>query len=299
VTPLLQRIARRQAGAFTRTQALRCGLSSADINARVLAGDWLAVMRDVLVVAGAPVTPAMKAWTAVLAVRQPVALAGPTAAAWLGLDRVLETDRPQLIVPCNRHLRPLPGVDVRRFVREDWVVQWHNGLPVTPVAMTIRDVAATMGRERARDVVQHALRRRRTTVADLTAQLGRGHFGAARLRSVLEEIGPGYQVVWERMLHRALCQVGIVLQPQVEVRAPDGRTAFIDLGDEELKFGVEIDGFLNHMARFRADRRRARMLALELGWTIAPFTADEIATSLPAVVGEIAAHLRRIGALAA
>ena len=43
---------------------------------------------------------------------------------------------------------------------------------------------------------------------------------------------------------------------------------------------MEIDGFLNHMARFARDRRRARMLATECEWTIAPYAVEEVAKDL-------------------
>ena len=110
----------------------------------------------------------------------------------------------------------------------------------------------------------------------------------------MEEVGPGFQVKWERLVCRAVAARGIALKPQAHVVAPDGRNAYIDLGIEELKFGVEIDGFLNHMARFGRDRKRARMLALECEWTIAPFAVEEVATSLDAVADEIVRHVHRL-----
>jgi very-short-patch-repair endonuclease len=299
MTFLLRSTARRQAGCFTRGQALRCGISDAEIERRVFDGDWLELMGDVLVVAGAPVTEAMRAWTAVLAIGQPVALAGLSGGRWHNLEEVPEPSRPQLVVPNNRHPRDIAGLDVRRVVPARWSVVWRRGLPVTPIALTVRDLADDVGHDPLRDIVQHALRRRRTSFESLARTLGRGRPGAAPLRRVLEEIGPGYQVKWERLVHRALLAVGVRMQPQTCVEAPDGRRAYVDLGLPDLRFGVEIEGFLNHMARFRADRRRARMLALELGWTIAPFAAEEIAADLSGVVREVVAYVRRLERAAA
>jgi hypothetical protein len=48
------------------------------------------------------------------------------------------------------------------------------------------------------------------------------------------------------------------------------------------------------MARFKAERRRARMLAVELDWKIAPYAVEEIATKLDAVADEIAAFVRAL-----
>lgn len=145
-------------------------------------------------------------------------------------------------------------------------------------------------------MVQHALRRRQVSEEALLRTLGRGLAGSTALRRVLEELAPGYQVVWEQRLHRALLRAGVDMQPQTPVVAPDGRRAFIDLGIEELRFGVEIDGFLNHMARFAADRARARLLALELDWRVAPYAVEELAADMDRVVAEIKCHVLRLRA---
>src|SRR3954454_5987483 len=162
----------------------------------------------------------------------------------------------------------------------------------------VRQIAAHSTSDVTRDVVHHALRRRQVTLHELIAQLGRGLSGATRLRDLLEEVAPGYQVMWERRLHRALLKAGVRLKPQTKVVAPDGRTAYLDLGDEELRFGVEIDGFLNHMARFAADRKRTRLLAVELDWTIAQYAVEELAASMERAVAEIVSYVRVLEARA-
>jgi hypothetical protein len=295
----LAQIARRQCGAFTRRQALQCGVSSREIDRRLLTGLWLHVMNDVLVAATTPVTAGLQAWTGVLAIGQPVALSGRFAARHVGLERAPVAVQLEFVIPSNRRARRLPGMRVQRVVPTRWAVVWRQGLPVVPTPVMIRQIAANSTTDVTRDVVHHALRRRQLTLHDLVAQLGHGLSGAARLRDVLEEVAPGYQVMWERRLHRALLTAGVRLRPQAPVIAPDGRTAYIDLGDEELRFGVEIDGFLNHMARFAADRRRARMLAVELDWTIAPYAVAELADGMDRVVAEIAGYVRRLRARAA
>lgn len=293
MTPALQRIARRQSGCLTRQQALQSGVPAERIKGYLMDGEWIELMGDVLIVAGAPVTEAMKAWTGVLAIGQPVRLAGQTAARWLNLEQATVATRPQFQVPNNRRPRDIAGLDVRRVTPENWTIVWVRGLPVSPASTAIRDMAAFVGPERLRDVVQHALRRRTVTFEALTSSLGRGQPGARRLRDVLEEVGPGFHSKWERVLHRALLKRGVQMKPQTEVVAPDGRKAFIDLGIEELRYGVEIDGFLNHMARFAADRRRSRLLAVELEWTIAPYAVEELAAHLDDIADEVVAEVRR------
>lgn len=277
MTHELMRLARRQAGCFTRRQARRLGVSDDEIQRQLLVGSWLHVRGDVLVVAGAPVTDRMKAWAAVLALRGgEVALAGCWAGREYGLERVPSICDVELVIPNTRVVADLPGTSVRRVTPSSWSVVWRHGLPLTPLPVAIRDIAADHSQDNVRDIVQHALRRRQVGFDALAGTLGRGFAGSARLRRVLEEVGPGFQVKWERMVHRAVLARGVRLEPQARVQPPDGRTAFLDLGIPELRFGVEIDGFLNHMARFAADRRRTRLLAVELDWTIAPYAVEEI-----------------------
>lgn len=292
MAPSLVRIARRQGGVFTIDQAIRCGVSHKQTRRRILNGQWIEVLPRVLAAATTPLTARSHAWAGVLAVGTPVALAGRFAASCIGLEQTPSAMQPEFVIPFTRMRRDIAGITVRR-TRDTWTSEWHRGLPVPPVAVVLRQLAADVPRHVARDVVQHALRRRRVTHAQLMARLGRGRPGAAALRSVLEELAPGYQASWERRLHRALLRLGVRLKPQVKVVAPDGRIAIIDLGDDTLRFGVEVDGFLNHMARFAADRRRSRLLALELGWTIAPYAVEELAADLAGAAREIAEHVGR------
>ena len=290
----LPRIARRQAGVFTRQQALQCGVPLRDITERELSGEWVTVVGRVLASATTPLTPAAQAWAGVLDIGQPVAVAGRFAAVLLGLDGAPSFAGPQFLIPDNRHWRGDASVQVARIRRADWAVSWHRGLPFVPLPLLLRQLAAELPQPMVRDMVQHALRRRRITEPQLLAQLGRGRPGAAPMRGILEELAPGYQSMWERRVHRGLLKRGVRLKPQTEVVAPDGRRAFLDLGDEEMRFGVEIDGFLNHMARFAADRKRARMLGIELEWTIPAYAVDELVTDFDAAMDEIVRLYERL-----
>lgn len=160
------------------------------------------------------------------------------------------------------------------------------GLPVTPAALTLRELGMVIPRDWVRDMVQHALRRRRVTFSGLSTQLGRGRPGAAALREVLLEVAPGFQVLWEGILHRALGDAGLLMSPQVEVALPGGGLAVLDLALRELRLGVEIDGLVSHLDRFSQDRHRDRELQ-RAGWLILHFAVDEVRDNLPGVVREI------------
>src|SRR5438270_3307021 len=139
----LAQIARRQGGVFTRRQALQLGMPSRVINRRVLSGEWIEVMNDVLMAATTPVTPLLQAWTVILAIGHPVAISGCFAAGFVGLERAPLPQAPEFAIPITRMRRELPGVTVQRIRSSHWQVHWRRGLPLVPVSMMIRQIAWT------------------------------------------------------------------------------------------------------------------------------------------------------------
>jgi very-short-patch-repair endonuclease len=82
------------------------------------------------------------------------------------------------------------------------------------------------------------------------------------------------------------------MAPQVEVALPGGGLAILDLGSRELRLGVEVDGLVNHLDRFAADRKRDRLLNLA-GWLIVHVAASEVSTDLHGVVRHVVEIARR------
>jgi very-short-patch-repair endonuclease len=203
-------------------------------------------------------------------------------------------EEPDLVVPESRRADGLwAPARVRRMLPSRFEFVHVRGLPVTPPALTLRELGMVIPRGWLYDMVTHAMRRRIVTLSGLSTQLGRGWPGAAALREVLNGVAPGYQVVWEGVLHRALEAAGLPMEPQVEVPLGNGRTAILDLGNRRLRFGVEVDGVLSHLERFAADRRRDRGIR-RVAWQIEHVAAQEVADDLDGVVQEIliAATLR-------
>jgi very-short-patch-repair endonuclease len=271
-------------------------MSQGDIERRLLDADWVVVQPDVYTCAGTPLTHEAHAWAGVLALGAPVAL-GRRSAAWaLRMDRapVPVDEEPDFIVPESRRADALRApARVRRILPSRFQVVHVRGLPVTPPQLTLRELGMVIPRDWLYDMVTHAIRRRIVTWSGLSTQLGRGWPGAAALREVLSAVAPGYQVVWEGVLHRALQAAGLPLEPQVEVALGNGRKAFLDLGNKRLRFGVEVDGVLSHLERFAADRQRDRGIH-RVGWHVEHVAAQEVASDLDGVVREIliAAHQR-------
>src|SRR6185437_11545747 len=103
------------------------------------------------------------AWAGVLAVGPPVALGRRSAALALRLDRApLPLDEePDLVVPENRESDRLRGAaSVRKMRPSRFSVVRAGGLPVTPAALTLRELGMVIPRDWVRDMVSHALRRR-------------------------------------------------------------------------------------------------------------------------------------------
>jgi very-short-patch-repair endonuclease len=184
-------------------------------------------------------------------------------------------------------------------VPHHWKVQQRGPWPVPPLETTVRQIAAVVSRSSLRDLVQQLLLDRRTTIDRLRAVLGRGLDGSAALRELLVEIDPACHEYWERLIRRRLARAGVATEPQILLVGSRGRRAYLDLGIRAIRFGVEIDGFASHMRRFAADRRRARMVCLELGWELAPVAVAEIAVDEDAVIRELLGYLRaRLGRVA-
>lgn len=61
------------------------------------------------------------------------------------------------------------------------------------------------------------------------------------------------------------------------MRQPNGRSAFLDLGWEQWKVGVEYDGMATHLglAAETSDRRRHVVLR-NLGWEVQVLTATDV-----------------------
>jgi very-short-patch-repair endonuclease len=170
----------------------------------------------------------------------------------------------------------------------------HRRIPVTTVARTLADLSWTMREFELGPVVDDALRRGLTTLAEYERVASglrrRGRRRTTVTEAVLDarigglaraESGP------ERRIARALVAAGLpapALQHRVRV---DGRSYRIDLAYPEQMLAIEYDGWEHHRTRSAFDRDRARANQLEvLGWRILRFTSS---STDPAVVETVRA----------
>jgi hypothetical protein len=217
----------------------------------------------------------------VLAVGEPCAISGPTAARLWGVP-VPRVDGIDVVTLSHRRVR-LGGVRHHRvdeLALEDLTL--HHRIPVTTVGRTLVDCAHLLAGTALGRAVDDALRRQALTLDDLRACLERLPAGRRRragsIERVLAERLPGYRPVandWERWLAGVLRDAGLPAPvPQYPVDV-GGRRRYLDHAYPTERIGLEFDGFAEHgLLRSTFDDDRARDNDLRLaGWLVLHFTS--------------------------
>ena len=197
VTRRVARIARSQAGAISRGQALAAGVAVSTITRLVQQHVWIVIHRGVYAVASSADTWRRRVFAALLAAGDSAVLAGTAAAyEWELIDRP-----PAVIdvaVPERSRARPR-AVRIRclSFDRDD--TTHRGGIPIMTVARTLVDLAATFDDVALEDVTVDAVRRWPRTLGRLSACLDRlpNARGSSRLRRFTRLLDP--EVVRELM----------------------------------------------------------------------------------------------------
>ena len=279
-------------GVWTRAAALRVA-SPAVVRQRVASGTWQSPWPGVYADGGVVLDAEQRAFAAVLAsggedqprrdssgrVRLRALACGRTAARVHGFVLVDDDDpatgaqehRQDEVAGWGhgRHLGQLPGPVLRRrqpVLRDGDLAQAPSGLWLTSRACTIADCAGLLSSEALVCLVDDALHRGLVPLAELErrARLARSPvLGRALLVADARAESPGETLA--RLLLRPVLP-GLV--PQVRVYDRAGRVvARLDLGDEVLRLGVEMDGRRGHagQARVADDHRRDAGTNL-LGW---------------------------------
>src|SRR3954453_23914294 len=274
-----------QFGCFTADQAMAAGFSARTIGERLARGTWRALHPGVYCASTTPTSRARTATAARLRV-EGAAFSHFTAARLLGIDVRHSDPAVWLRAPVASGHRSWPGARVTRSRHEVEPVLVH-GQPVTPVARTVVDLAGRIDQAQLAGVLYDVMRRRVVTAEQVGAAaeaIGGGLAGLKRLRAVLATLDPAHEAMVEALVSDALAEAGIPLVPQVEVWDGPLLVARLDLADEQLMLGVEVDGFRYHGSREAQmhDRARDRLLR-GLGWTVVRFDAVD-AMHRPAVV---------------
>ena len=171
------------------------------------------------------------------------------------------------------------------------------GVPVTTIARTLADLAASLERLQAVWVMDDALRQRRCGKADVLAVIERweGGSGCVLAQERLGEADGVAESILETAGRLVLRDRGIPLPiPQYSLQAPDGTlVARLDGAYLREKVALEYDGADPHglpEAVFR-DRWRQNRLP-ELGWTVLRFTWWDVMRDPDGVAATVQRALR-------
>lgn len=235
------------------------------------------VFRDIYVSPGTELTPEVRARAAWLWSRRRGIVAGKSALALYGAKWV-DAAAPLELIHSNRN--PLAGLKVRtEQIDEDEVVR-IAGLPVTSLARTALDIGSWYERDEAvaaLDALAGATDLKSADV-DLLIQRYARRRGVERARTALGLMDGGAQSPKETWLRLIIIDDGMP-RPQTQIPVFDGPGdpfAFVDMGWEDIKVGVEYDGEQHRLNdwQYRWDLRRADRLQ-RLRWINVRVTAGD------------------------
>lgn len=251
----LARLAGKAHGVVTRAQVLAAGVTRSELKQRVRSGALLRVHRGVYRVGHR--APSLEATylAAVRACGDGALLSGSAAANLLGLVKG-PAPAPEVTTRTSRRVE---GVITKRspaIGEQDASIA--RSIPVTTVARTLVDLAATLSREDLARACHEAGVRYSTTPAQVEVVLARRPTarGAKNLRAVLRGDVRVTLSKLERRFLRLLREAGLAL-PQTNRLAGDRR---VDCRWPRQQLTLELDGYRYHASRhaWEQDRRRER-----------------------------------------
>jgi very-short-patch-repair endonuclease len=267
-------------------------VANGDVLKSALRTHYTKLFRDVYLSPGAELTPLVRARAGWLWSRRRGIVAGLSASALHGA-RWVDVTAPLEILHSNRN--PLPGLRVRGNRIEDDEVALIDGVPVTTPARTALDLGCWYPTGEAVAAIDDLLRASDLKVAEVEALVQRypGRRGIHLARNAIGLADPGAQSPKESWLRLLLIRVALPrLQTQIPVQDEFGDViAYLDMGWENLKVGVEYDGEQHRSDRrqYGWDIRRLEMLE-RLGWIVIRVVAGDRPVEVVSRVRAALAH---------
>lgn len=206
-------------------------------------------------------------------------LSGRASGSARGLMRAWSTI--DVATPTQRGVE-LPGIRAHRLALRPEDCDVYRGLPVTSVARTALDVAATEGSERVAELLDAALLARQYDHAEMLELLEtrKGSRGVGVLRVAVEALGEDGIVFRSRAERRARDLIGATGLPQPRINAwfptRAGHGYELDLWWRELRLNFELDGPHHRMPhQRRKDAWRDRDLAT-FGVRVVRFPSEDV-----------------------
>lgn len=255
----------------TRTSALRCGFTVAQIERRLRTGTWTRILPSTyLTVDTLTWLDRQRAALAYSGGR--AVLSGAAALADLGLRSVRRPDTVLVLVPQGTRRRSAEWVRVRPTRRLP-AADLRPGPAKAPIARAVADLALETRRlDDVRALVAEVVRRGHCAVAELDAELATGpRGGSAHLRLALEEVGGGAWSAPEALAARLLTAAGVPpFRQNIALRLPGGDYMYLDFLWPRLRAVLEIDSDEHHGLPADADATDGRHITLEsLGLSVA------------------------------
>jgi len=291
----LAELAQRQWGVVSLEQLRALGLSAAAVTRRVRAGRLHRLHRGVYAVGHAHLGRQARRLAAVLACGEGAVLSHRSAASHWGL---LQTDQARVDVTARRGRREVEGIRLhwsRSLNARDTTI--HHGIPLTSVARTLLDLAATVRPDRLERALAQAERLQlydHAAIADVLSR-SNGHRGRAVLTRATAQEPKLTRSELEVMFLRLVRQAGL---PEPESNLPlaalDQLAPEVDFYWPAYRLVVETDGWESHGTRaaFKRDRRKDAALVAS-GWRVMRFTYDDVVREGPTVVGWLRAAAAR------
>jgi hypothetical protein len=287
----LAELARRQWGVVSVEQLRALGFGRSAVTRRVRAGRLHRLYLGVYAVGHAHLGREGRRLAAVLACGEGAVLSHRSAAAHWGL---LQTSQAGIDVTARRGRREVEGIRLhwsRSLAAQDTAA--HEGMPITSLARTLLDLAATVRPDRLERALAQAERLQlydHAAIADVLSR-SNGHRGRAALTRATAEEPKLTRSELEVIFLRLVRQAGLP-EPRsnLPLAALDHPRLEPDFYWPTHRLVVETDGWETHSTRaaFQTDRRRDAAL-VAAGWRVMRFTYDDVAYDGPTVVRRLRA----------
>lgn len=288
----LMRLARKQHGVISRTQAAQSGLSKNAIRHRLESKRWEQVVENVFRLEGAADSWLQRLMIACLAWGDGAVVADMAAAVMWKLQ---DGSTPvTLIVPPGRRRADAPGT-VRRTALPAHDVVAKYGIPVTSPARTLIDLAAFQPEPFVEECLDVALRRGLTSIGHLKWRFKQQRTAGISVmrRLVMErERGAVPMSKFETRLFRLIREAGLPLPVrQHPIHTPEGTlVGVVDFAYPNVKLVIEADSFEWHSGRkeFVHDRIRGNRL-VAMGYRVLRVTWTQLINDPDGVIAAIRA----------
>ncbi|OJV80296.1 MAG: hypothetical protein BGO37_02680 [Cellulomonas sp. 73-92] len=279
-------LAGRQAGAFTRRQALDAGMTKSEVAWRVHSGVWVPVAGVALRHCARVPDEVMEAHAALLTWPDAVMVLG--SAARLHRIPVRSDGRIHVVVAPGR--RPRGPLVPHRFPLEDSDTTHVLGIPVTTARRTALDLLGRLPETARLELLAWVSSRRILTAGDLTSWVHehRRRWGNRARVAAAERLGSGAVNPAEERLHAILRRGGVVgWLGGASLLEHLGIPAQADVYFPSTRLVIEVDGRAAHGPdRFQADLARQNML-VATGCTVLRYTWLDLVARPEDVLAEI------------